>query len=202
MQPSLFSDKPDINFLPYDGSAVLHAAAIAPQRAAAMLDSLAGKLAWQVHKIFVYGRWVEQPRLTAWYGDPGRDYLYSGIALTPTPWTPALLEIRDRCEALAGERFNSVLANLYRDGNDGVAWHSDNEKELGTDPIIASVSLGQERRFDLRHRRTGETVRVPLPCGSILIMSGATQRHWLHQVAKTRKPIGPRINLTFRRIHE
>jgi alkylated DNA repair dioxygenase AlkB len=149
----------------------------------------------------VFGRWVQQPRLTAWFGDSDEPYHYSGNSLQAHPWTPDLLSIRGISEQLAGSSFNSALANLYRNGSDSIAWHADDEPELGTDPVIASVNLGQERRFDLRHRDTGETVKVPLPHGSVLVMSGPTQHHWLHQVAKSAKPLAPRINLTFRMIH-
>jgi alkylated DNA repair dioxygenase AlkB len=189
------------DLLPYDGHAVLHTGALASDRAVELFDALTNDLAWANHRVFVFGRWVDQPRLTCWYGDPGFPYRYSGSELQPHPWTPELTELRLLCERLADTRFNSVLANLYRNGSDGVAWHADNEPELGLDPVIASVSLGHERRFDLRHRVTGETVRVPLPAGSVLVMSGATQHHWIHQIAKTAKPIGPRLNLTFRLIH-
>jgi len=188
------------NLLPHDGHAELHTGAISPNRAAELFDLLSRELAWSEHRVFVFGRWVTQPRLTAWYGDQGRRYRYSGVALDPQPWTRELSEIRAVCERLAGVTFNSVLANIYRDGSDSVAWHADDEPELGVDPVIASATLGQERRFDLRHRDTGEIVRVLLPAGSVLVMSGSTQHNWLHQVPKTAKKIRPRINLTFRRI--
>lgn len=189
------------NLLPRDGSAVLHRGAIDDRRASLWFDRLVADLEWQQHQVFVFGRWVEQPRLTAWYGDDGFPYRYSGIELKPHSWTAPLIEMRELCEELAGARFNSVLANLYRSGADSVAWHADDESELGVDPVIASVSLGSERRFDLRHRSTGETVRVPLPSGSVLVMAGCTQHRWVHQVPKTARPVGPRINLTFRLIH-
>jgi len=189
------------NILPKDGIAILHPAAIPSARASELFSIFASDLEWMMRDVFVFGRWVSQPRLTAWYGEPGQIYRYSGIELQPLPWTSNLPEVRAVCEHLAGTRFNSVLANLYRDGRDGVSWHADDEPELGKDPVIASVSLGQERRFDLRHRTTGEIVRTQPPSGSVLIMAGGTQHHWVHQVPKTAKPVGPRINLTFRTIH-
>jgi alkylated DNA repair dioxygenase AlkB len=204
MQTSMiFENEPERgeSLLQSDGTAVLHTSAITPLRAAALFGIFAADLAWEARQVFVFGRWVAQPRLTAWYGDPGQSYRYSGIKLRPHPWTSELTEVRALCEQLAGTRFNSVLANLYRDGSDGVAWHADDESELGENPVIASVSLGQERRFDLRHRDTGETVRTQPPSGSVLVMAGSTQHHWLHQVPKTAKPVGPRINLTFRFVH-
>jgi alkylated DNA repair dioxygenase AlkB len=203
MQASIFDGDPDCgpNLLSRDGKAIVHHDAINPRRASELFAVLASSLAWKVHTVFVFGRWVEQPRLTAWYGNEGVPYRYSGSELRPHSWTPELVELREICEQVAGARFNSVLANQYRHGNDSVAWHADNEPELGVEPVIASVSLGAERRFDLRHRATGETVRVPLRPGSVLVMSGRTQEHWVHQVAKTRRPVGSRINLTFRWIH-
>ncbi len=203
MQTSIFDEDPDYgpNLLSRDGKAVVHHDAIDPRRASELFVVLASSLAWKVHTVFVFGRWVEQPRLTAWYGNEDVPYRYSGSELRPHSWTPELVELRELCEQIADARFNSVLANQYRHGNDSVAWHADNEPELGVEPVIASVSLGAERRFDLRHRATGETVQVPLRPGSVLVMSGRTQEHWVHQVAKTRRPVGSRINLTFRWIH-
>jgi len=204
MQTSIFfgneSERAE-SLLPRDGSAVLHASAIESLRAAELFGIFAAGLAWEARDVLVFGRWVAQPRLTAWYGDPGQIYRYSGIEMHPNPWTSELSEIRALCEHLAGARFNSVLANLYRDGSDGVAWHSDDEPELGRNPVVASVSLGQERRFELRHRETGEKVSTMPPSGSVLVMAGSTQHHWLHHVPKTAKPVGPRINLTFRFVH-
>jgi alkylated DNA repair dioxygenase AlkB len=203
VQTSIFDEDPDYgpNLLSRDGKAVVHHDAIDPRRASELFVVLASSLAWKVHTVFVFGRWVEQPRLTAWYGNEDVPYRYSGSELRPHSWTPELVELRELCEQIADARFNSVLANQYRHGNDSVAWHADNEPELGVEPVIASVSLGAERRFDLRHRATGETVQVPLRPGSVLVMSGRTQEHWVHQVAKTRRPVGSRINLTFRWIH-
>ncbi|MFM8350341.1 MAG: alpha-ketoglutarate-dependent dioxygenase AlkB family protein, partial [Actinomycetales bacterium] len=162
---------------------------------------LRSEIPWADHQVFVFGRWVQQPRLTAWFGDSDQPYHYSGNSLQAHHWTPDLLCVRGICEQLAGSSFNSVLANLYRNGSDSIAWHADDEPELGADPVIASVNLGEERRFDLRHCGTGETVKIPLPHGSVLVMSGPTQHHWLHQVAKSAKALAPRINLTFRMVH-
>jgi alkylated DNA repair dioxygenase AlkB len=160
----------------------------------ALLDSIA----WGQEEATIMGRRVAIPRLTAWHGEAG--YVYSGIAMVPAPWTPPLLELRARAEEIAGQPFNSVLLNLYRDGRDSVSWHADNEPGLGRDPVIASVSLGATRRFQLKHRRQDARVAVDLGHGSCLIMAGATQHHWLHQLPKTAQPVGPRINLTFRRM--
>lgn len=160
------------------------------------------ELQWEQSMIQVYGRRVPIPRLNAWYGDPDAGYQYSGTRLEPRSWTANLLALKQRVEKLTKHRFNSVLANLYRDGKDGVAWHSDDERELGENPVIASVSLGAVRRFMLKHRydREESGIELMLPHGSLLVMAGETQRYWLHQVPKTAKAVGPRINLTFRTI--
>jgi alkylated DNA repair dioxygenase AlkB len=196
----LFDPDP-IELLPYDGSAILHYGIWDLEKRDELFDCLLDDLVWRQHKLLVYGKRTAQPRLTAWYGDAGCDYSFSGIELSTLPWTPLLLQVRDTCQGLAGTEFNSVLANLYRSGSDGVSWHSDNEPELGQEPIIASVSLGQVRTFQMAHRFTDERVSIDLPPGSVLVMSGLSQSHWKHQVPKTRRAVGSRINLTFRRIY-
>jgi alkylated DNA repair dioxygenase AlkB len=188
-----------VELLPYDGSALLYRAALDAGAAHRLMGLLLEVVPWAQHRVRVYGREVDQPRLVAWFGDPGRVYTYSGLTLEPQPWPAVLQEARHLCQQLAGVSFNSVLANLYRDGRDGVAWHADDEPELGPDPVIASLSLGAERRFDLRHCETGETVRTVLPAGSVVVMGAGCQRHWLHQVPRMLRVKQPRINLTFRR---
>jgi alkylated DNA repair dioxygenase AlkB len=154
---------------------------------------------WQQETLKMYGKAVAVPRLTAWHGDPQCVYTYSNLTLEPAPWTDALLEIKARVEPEAGIEFNSVLVNLYRDGRDGVAWHSDDEPELGAAPIIASVSLGATRKFQLRHVLNKDVRReLALEHGSLLMMRGSTQGYWRHQVPKTSTDVGPRVNLTFR----
>jgi alkylated DNA repair dioxygenase AlkB len=140
------------------------------------------------------------PRLTAWYADPGRSYSYSGVTHHAAPWTPELLAVKERVEAAAGTSWDSLLLNLYRDGQDSIGFHADDEPELGPNPIVGSVSLGATRRFVLKHPASGEKLEFDLPNGSLLVMGGTSQHHWRHGVPKTRKPVGPRINLTFRRI--
>jgi len=172
-----------------------------PREAAARLfEQLRTSLPWRQERLTIFGREHAVPRLVAWHGDPGARYRYSGVLHEPAAWTDALLEIRARVEALSGQRYNSVLANLYRDGRDGMGWHADDEPELGRDPVIASVSLGATRRFRLKHRASGETRALELGDGSLLVMAGALQHHWLHSLAKTARAVGPRINLTFREI--
>jgi len=150
----------------------------------------------------MWGRTLPQPRLTAWYGDPGRSYAYSGLRLDPLPWTPLLLDIKTRVEETAGSTFNSVLLNYYRDHHDSIGFHSDDEPELGDRPIIASLSLGAERTFILKHKTLGRLGRVQLRLapGSLLLMSGDTQRCWRHGILTESRTCGPRVNLTFRRI--
>ena len=186
------------NLLPCDGAVLLYADALAEADADRLFAGLRDGIAWRQEVARVMGRRVAIPRLTAWHGAAG--YVYSGIRLTPAPWTPPLLELKVLAEALAGQPFDSVLLNLYRDGRDSVSWHADNEPGLGRDPVIASLSLGAVRRFQLKHRRLPQRLALDLPHGSCLIMAGATQHHWLHQLPKTARPVGPRINLTFRRM--
>ena len=166
-----------------------------------LLRELAEEIPWVQNKIKFYGKESLVPRLESWHGDEGMSYTYSGIKMDAKPWTKNLLVIKESIEPIAKTTFNSVLINYYRDGKDRVAWHSDNEKELGKNPVIASVSLGAERKFKLRHKKYKENQlqhEVFLQSGSLLLMSGSTQHHWLHEIPRTAKPIGPRINLTFR----
>ena len=156
---------------------------------------------WEVHRIRIYGREVDSPRLSCWIGDPDATYVYSRTRFDPHPWPTALARLRHRVEAACGARFNSVLANLYRNGQDSMGWHSDDEPELGERPVIASLSIGAERRFRLkpRHGGTREDMRaITLDHGSLLRMAGDTQRLYVHDLPKTSAAMGPRINLTFR----
>jgi len=163
-----------------------------------ILARLLGETAWRAETVTVYGKRRLQPRLTAWHGSAG--YTYSGLTLAPLPFTPLLEQIRAAAEKATGRRYNSVLLNYYRNERDSMGMHSDDEPELGPEPAIASVSFGAERVFALRHKRTRQTVRLALPDGSLLFMAGATQRHWLHGINKQARPLGPRVNLTFRYI--
>jgi alkylated DNA repair dioxygenase AlkB len=186
------------NLLPADGEVFLYDDAVGHLAADRLLAALMAGIDWRQEVATIMGRQVPIPRLTAWHGEAG--YVYSGIRLAPAPWTDPLLELRAVAERLAGQPFDSVLLNLYRDGRDSVSWHADDEPGLGRDPVIASISLGATRRFHLRHRRSKARVAVDLAHGSCLIMAGATQHHWLHQLPKTARPVGPRINLTYRRM--
>ena len=157
---------------------------------------------WKAIEISLWGKRVVQPRLICWYGDPGASYKYSGVRLYPEPWTQTLLLLRNSIERFAGASFNSVLMNLYRDENDSVGWHSDDEPDLGERPTLASLSLGETRAFLMRHKPKADVaqIKLPLPSGSLLVMSGETQRHWAHAIRKEPVRLGPRINLTFRQV--
>ncbi|MBP6797553.1 MAG: alpha-ketoglutarate-dependent dioxygenase AlkB [Luteimonas sp.] len=166
-----------------------------------LFDALRATLPWTTHRVVLFGRAVDSPRLSCWIGDRGAAYRYSGVRREPEPWPEVLLPVRERLCRETGTAFNSVLANLYRDGRDSMGWHSDDERELGERPTIASLSLGATRRFVLRHRRDPARKRVfELPHGSLLLMRGDSQADWRHALPRTAKPVGPRINLTFRRI--
>ena len=157
---------------------------------------------WLHEEIVVWGKKHLQPRLTAWYGDPGRSYTYSGTVMHPLPWTDLLLSLKRELELLTEARFNSVLLNLYRNQNDRMGFHSDNEPSLGPDPTIASLSYGATRTLIFKHKRRKDlpTRNLKLTSGSLLLMKGATQRNWNHGINKEAAPCGPRINLTFRNI--
>jgi len=174
---------------------------IAPAAADALISDLRDSVPWEVHRIRLFGREHASPRLSCWIGDPEAVYRYSGTVFQPHPWPRALDALRHRLQEALRTPFNSVLANRYRDGRDAMDWHSDNEPELGAEPVIASVSLGATRRFVLRHRaQPARKFALELAHGSLLVMRGATQRHWQHALPRTARPVGERINLTFREI--
>ena len=170
----------------------------------AVMKQLIDETPWRAENIVVWGKTVSQPRLIAWYGDKGAHYTYSGIHHDPLPWTDVLIDIKNRVEKVVGTSFNSVLLNYYRHHRDSMGLHSDDEPELGSRPTIASVSLGEERTFILKHktRRDLKSVRLKLAPGSLLLMKGDTQHCWKHGIEKEKLPRGPRINLTFRRIYQ
>ncbi len=185
-----------------DGDCRLVEGAVPPEDGALLMDSLLRHVSWTQPEISMFGRRLRSPRLAAWYGDPGAIYRYSGLVNQPLPWREELLALKGRLEERFAARFNSVLLNLYRDGSDSMGWHADDEPELGAEPCIVSVSLGGTRRFRLRHRfdPAVNPVFVDLVHGSVLIMRGRTQHNWKHALTRTRKPVGPRINLTFRHV--
>jgi alkylated DNA repair dioxygenase AlkB len=167
--------------------------------ATGIFEKLLVETPWRQDPIKVFGKVYDQPRLTALYGDHNLNYGYSGIKMSPLPWTKTLLDIKEQIESVTPVKFTSVLLNLYRDGKDSNGWHADNEKELGLNPYIASLSLGHSRVFRLKHNSLKDKkLNIELEPGSLLLMGGPTQHFWKHQIAKTSKPVGPRINLTFR----
>lgn len=194
----LFSEPVEI--LPFDGSAMLHHNFIDANHASDAFRRLIDETIWEERDIVVFGKKHREPRLSAWHSEPDISYTYSGILRSPQPWTPVLTELRKKCADATGATFNAVLANLYRDGNDCVGWHADNEASNGREPTIASLSFGASRRFDFRHRETRETIRVQLDPGSLLVMSGLSQHCWVHQLPRSKRVTEPRVNLTFRRV--
>lgn len=157
---------------------------------------------WKQDSMKLYGKDLPLPRLTAWYGDPGAAYTYSGIKSDPNPWNDGLLHLKQKIEALVGSTFNSVLLNWYRNGQDSLGWHADDEKELGLDPVIASANFGASRDFQLRRNDDhDQKLTLPLRHGTLLVMRGELQRHWKHAVPKRAGVAGSRFNLTFRTIH-
>ena len=164
-----------------------------------LFDNLKKNIIWEKKKIKLYGKFQDVPRLTAWYGDPNKSYVYSGIKLKTRPWNSDLLQIRDIIEKISKAKFNSVLLNLYRSGADSVSWHSDDETELCTNPVIGSLSLGESRQFHMKHKYDRDLKqKILLQHGSFLLMRGKTQHNWLHQIPKRKNLKGERINLTFR----
>jgi len=191
-----------LNPLPLDDADIrFDPAWMGAAEADALFETLLAVVPWEVHRIRLFGREIDSPRLSCWIGDAGAAYTYSGTLFTPHPWPEALRPIRSRLLRELGIDFNSVLANRYRNGRDGMGWHRDSEAELGRDPTIASLSLGATRRFALRHRHAAsKRLAFDLPPGALLVMAGQTQRHYLHALPKTARAAGERINLTFRRI--
>jgi alkylated DNA repair dioxygenase AlkB len=182
-----------------DADILFYPNVLTPSESDRFFTELIQSIQWRQDSITLFGRSLPQPRLTAWYGDPGKSYTYSNLTMMPTPWIPSLLELKTKVDAISGVVFNSVLLNLYRDGNDSMGWHSDDEPELGHNPVIASLSLGVTRRFMLRHRSDKALKhQVELTSGSFLLMRGSTQHYWQHQIPKTKRSVAPRINLTFR----
>lgn len=187
--------------MPAGGELELIEGFIAREACGPLFEALRAEIPFAQRPIRMMGRTIMQPRLSAWIGDPGTAYTYSGVLNEPAAWPPALHALRARVSERSAEAFNSVLCNLYRDGRDSMGWHADAERELGPEPVIASISLGASRRFQLRHRRdSNDRMELELHDGSLLIMRGALQQHYRHAVPKQAAATEPRLNLTFRRI--
>ena len=184
-----------------DAEVFLYPTLLSCHEADQLFDTLKNNIIWEKQKIKLYGEVHDVPRLTAWYGDPNKSYIYSGIKLNTNPWNAVLLKIREKIEKISKIKFNSVLLNLYRSGSDSVSWHSDDEPELGKNPVIGSLSLGETRQFQMKHKFNRDLKqKILLQHGSFLLMRGKTQHHWLHQIPKRKNLKGERINLTFRLI--
>lgn len=187
------------NKLPFDGEVYLYSSLFNEKESNELYSLLAERIAWKQEPIKIAGREIMQPRLTAWYGDRQKVYSYSGIIMRPHEWTNELLFIKQRIEQIVKQEFTSALLNFYRNGNDSMGWHRDNEKELGNNPVIGSVSFGESRIFHLKHVKEKKViVKIPLTSGSFLLMKGTTQHNWLHSIPKNTKITAGRINITFR----
>lgn len=193
---------PRHNHLPYDGTVQYYGKVIQEMVADDYFEKLMQNIAWENDQAIIFGRQITTKRKVAWYGDQGYEYTYSNVNRYALPWTVELLELRQRVQQLTGERFNSCLLNLYHTGEEGMAWHSDDETDLKKNGVIASLSFGAERKFAFKHKQSKEKVELYLEHGSLLVMKDTTQSHWLHRLPPTKKVTTARINLTFRTIVE
>ena len=203
MQTLLFDDalpSSTLNLLPKDGCAQYFPAILNIDGCSSLLHALMHSLDWRVDKLMMFGKLITTKRKVAWVGDEGCSYTYSGIKKEPQAWTPELLKIKNKLEEIAQWKFNSCLLNLYHDGSEGMGWHSDDEPELVQAAPIASLSLGAVRKFSFKHKTDKTNASLMLENGSVLLMHAPTQIFWNHSLSKTTRPIGPRINLTFRAI--
>jgi len=188
------------NLLPRDGTVLYYGRIMTRKEAGHYMERLLHGIEWRNDEALIFGKRIVTKRKVAWYGDAGFEYTYSNTTKTALPWTPELLALKALTEERTGETYNSCLLNLYHDGSEGMAWHSDGEKDLEKNGAIASLSLGAERRFGFKHKQSGQVVSLVLEHGSLLLMKGTTQTYWLHRLPPTTKVKTPRINLTFRTI--
>lgn len=198
----LFTPIPDEthNWLPSDGTVNYYGLVFPKSQADFFLDYLLNHIEWKNDEAIIFGKRIVTKRKVAWYGDKAFEYTYSNTTKQALPWTKELLELKHIVEAKTGETFNSCLLNLYHDGNEGMAWHSDAEKDLKKNGAIGSLSFGSERKFAFKHKKNGETISLILEHGSLLVMKDETQTNWLHRLPPTRLSKKPRVNLTFRTI--
>jgi len=202
MQPDLFSSNDPITHQLADGYVVEYPGLFSPEECFSFYEQLVSTIPWSQAQIRIARKMIPIPRLQCWIADPGVTYQYSGLTMKAEPWPGLVRRIKAKVERVSGFSFNSALANYYRDGNDSVAWHSDDEPELGPNPTVASISFGASRPFELKHksRYDVERIRLTVPSGSLLLLGGTIQSNWLHQIPKVRSRTEPRINLTFRQI--
>lgn len=191
--------KPLKNLLPKEGEMYDYGKIFSSEENVHLLEELVQKIPWKADELFIFGKKIISQRKVAWYGDEAYEYTYSHQTKRAIAWLPILKEIKNKVEVVTGECYNSCLANLYETGRVGMGWHSDDEKTIARDSAIASVSLGACRRFVLKNKRDKTKIELALEGGSLLLMKGCTQRFWLHSLPKTRKPLGMRVNLTFRK---
>ncbi|MGK0315049.1 MAG: alkylated DNA repair dioxygenase AlkB [Saprospiraceae bacterium] len=196
----LFNSSTSTNILPQDGEAIYYGPIMNPNKAMEYYDLLINNINWQNDQAMMFGKLIITKRKVAWYGSKEFSYTYSKVTKTALPWTNELLELKELIEQKTGETFNSCLLNLYHSGEEGMAWHSDGEKDLKKYGAIASMSFGADRKFAFKHKDSKETVSQILEKGSLLVMKGTTQENWLHRLPPTKKVKSPRINLTFRTI--
>jgi alkylated DNA repair dioxygenase AlkB len=196
----LFSNHTDesINFLPKDGEVNYYGKPLTRTQADLYLEKLLTTIEWKNDEAVIFGRHIITKRKVAWYGNDNYNYAYSNINRQALQWTKELLELKALVEKRTGEVFNSCLLNLYHNGDEGMAWHSDDEKTLAENSAIASFSFGAERKFSFKHKQTKEVINLMLEHGSLLVMKGTTQTHWLHCLPKSKRITTPRVNLTFR----
>lgn len=194
----LFESNKAINLLPYDGEVLYYGVIMGMSEADHYQETLLKTIEWKNDEAVIFGRHITTKRKVAWYADNNYSYTYSNTTKHALPWTPELLELKALTEKITGHSFNSCLLNLYHNGDEGMAWHSDDEKALGKNTAIASLSFGAERKFSLKHRESKHPVSLTLEHGSLLIMKGTTQSNWLHSLPKSKKITQPRVNLTFR----
>ncbi len=200
MQLPIFNDESN-NLLPFDGEAYLYSNFLKEEQPYHFFNQLLDTTAWKQEGMKMYGKQIDFPRLTAWYADEGKVYKYSGLVNLPIPFTGMLLELKQAVESKTGFEFNAALLNLYRSERDSMGWHSDDEAELGINPVIASLSFGETRNFQFKHKTVSKTTQtMQLQNNSLLLMQGQTQHNWLHQIPKSSKPAKARINITFRKI--
>lgn len=188
------------NLLPFDGEVTYFGPILSLEKAQFYFEKLLNEIQWENDKAVIFGKLIHTKRKVAWYGDKPFEYTYSNITKSALPWSKELLELKNLVEYKSGETFNSCLLNLYHSGEEGMAWHSDGEKDLKKNGTIASLSFGAERKFSFKHKTSKQTVSIVLEKGSLFIMTGSTQSHWLHRLPPTAKVKTPRINLTFRTI--
>ncbi len=196
----LFSSNQLENNLPFDGKLLNYGLVLNNTACQYYFKKLLNADFWKYDELILFGKQITTKRKVAWFGDKNIHYSYSKITKTVLPWTPEILELKKLVELRTGKKFNSCLLNLYHNWAEGMAWHSDNEKELGVNPIIASLSLGATRKFSLKHKVTKQKIDLLLPAGNLIVMEGETQHKWLHSLPKTKKIHTSRINLTFRTI--